>query len=72
MFDCRFKKILNVMAEEFLKHICTRGTKESNPVKEKARKYRWLWAFKLNCSLSKHQVSQAAFISCLNERICFV
>lgn len=65
-------KILNFMAEEFLKQICTRSTKESNTVKEKARKYRCLWAFKLNCSMDKHQVSLASFISCLNERISFV
>lgn len=60
------------MAVEFLKHIGTRSTKEGNPVKEEAIKYRCLWAFKLNCNMGKHQVSQASFISWLNERICFV
>lgn len=60
------------MAEEILKQMWTRSTKECNPVKEKARKDRCLWVFKLNGSMNKHQVSLASFIYCLKERISFV
>lgn len=60
------------MSEEFLIQIGRRNTKGSSPASEKARKYMRMWAFKLNCSMDKHQVSLICFISCINERTYFV
>lgn len=65
-------KMLKITSEESLNQIGRRSTKGSSPKKEKARKYMCMWAFKINCSVDKHQVSLTCFISCTNERIYFV